>query len=54
MRIYEITKNKDCKSLIGTQPLREHYVDLIKEPTKFVFQGKVRKKNKPNYKAKQI
>lgn len=41
MRIYEITKNKDCKSLIGTQPLREHYVDLIKEPTKFVFEGKV-------------
>jgi len=41
MKIYEIAKNKDCKALIGTQPLREHYVELIKEPTKFVFEGKV-------------
>lgn len=41
MRTYEIKKTKNFKHLIGTKPLKEHYVDLIKEPTKFIFQGKV-------------
>lgn len=41
MRIYNIKKVKDCKDYIGKQPLKSHYTELIKEPTKFVLDGKV-------------
>lgn len=41
MRIYNIKKVKDCRDFIGKQPLKSHYTELIKEPTKFVLDGKV-------------
>lgn len=41
MRIYNIKKVKDCRDFIGKQPLKSHYTELIKEPTKFILDGKV-------------
>jgi hypothetical protein len=41
MKTIEIKKIKDCKELIGTKPLKEHYSVLISEPTILTKEGVV-------------